>query len=289
MTKKVGIFCRLNAARSPVLEALLSHQNASYTFFSGGILGKEGIGLPRITKDFAKSLGLTNLKDYSNNVRNQEKWILEADLLLGADDLTCQILEKIHPGQQFHSIEGRARETGVRLVDPVNSSDYEFNHLLGRFLYFGLSTFQEFEGQNNQFPISALVANQDNIQSELEIFLESQSVSEPNLLIVDCNFKFAIKCEYRRLVPETQQYESAANAILKLKEENLCAISLISPSHEVTSWEGFMASLEWKKWLIKISRSRPILLLCTPVDIIKGEKHNSFLEAFNSDRLIYRA
>ena len=289
MSKSVGVFCRLNAARSPVLEAFLSLHNPDYTFFSGGILGQEGMALPGITRDFAKSLGLSNLKDSSTNVRNQEKMILEADLLLGADDITCQVLQEIYPEQHFLSIEGRAREMGVALVDPVDTVGYEFNHLLGRFLYFGISTFRELEDRINQFPITALIANQDNINSELVIFLESLSLRETNPLIVDCNFKFATKSEYLPLVPDNRRYEAVANSIINLNEEALSAISFISPSHELTSWESFVASPEWRRWLIDVSRSRPILLLCTPVDVIEGEKHNSFLEALNADRLIYRA
>jgi hypothetical protein len=272
-----------------VLEAFLSIHFSSYTFFSGGIIGEEEMGLPGITKDFAKSLGLLNLKDFSSNVLNQKKMILEADLLLGADDLTCQILKGIYPENEFVSIEGQARRMGVRLTDPVNTVGYEFNHLLGRFLYFGFSSFRESECQINQSPITALIANQDNIYSELVILLESLSIGGTNPLIVDCNFKFATKNECIRLVPDSQRYEAVADSIVNLNEEDLSAISLIGPSHEVTSWESLVASPEWRRWLIDISRYRPILLLCTPVDVIDGEKHNSFLEALNADRLVYRA
>ena len=289
MNKKVGVFCRLNAARSPLLEALLSHHNSNYTFFSGGIVAKEGMGLPEITRNFAKSLGLSTLKDYSNNLQNQTKNILEADFLLGADDLTCQMLEKIYPEKHCLSIEKQASQMGVALVDPVDSVGYEYNYLVGRFLYFGFSTFRELEYQNNNFPISALIANQNNICSELKILLESRPIGEMNPLIVDCNFKFATKGEHLGLVPKSQQFESKADSIIDLNEGDLSAISLITPSHEVTSWEAFVAGLEWRRWLINLSKFRPILLLCTPVDIIAGEKHNSFLEALNSDLLIHRA
>ena len=121
----------------------------SIFFFSGGTLATEGMELPEITKDFTKSLGLPNLKDYSNNVQSQGQLVREADLLLGADNLTCQMLEEIYPGEHFHSIEKRAMQMGVRLVDPVNSVGYEFNHLLGKFLYFGFSSFRELENQNS--------------------------------------------------------------------------------------------------------------------------------------------
>jgi hypothetical protein len=118
---------------------------------------------------------------------------------------------------------------------------------------------------------------------------ESLPIGQTRPLIVDCNFKFATKGEHFELVPKNQQYETAANLILNLKEEDLGSISLISTSHELISWESFIASPEWRRWLISLSRFRPIILLCTPVDIIEGEKHNSFLEALNSDHLIYRA
>lgn len=272
-----------------MLEDFLSHHNSEYLFFSGGTLAKEGMELPEITKDFAKSLGLPNLKDYSNNAQNQGQLVREADLLLGADNLICQILEQMYPGKHVRSIEKRAMEMGVRLVDPVNSVGYEFNHLLGKFLYFGFSSFRELENQNNKFPISALIANKDNIFNELKILLESLAINQAKPLIVDCNFKFATKGEYLGLVPRTQQYECPSNLILNLNEQDLSSISLITPSHEVTEWESFIAAPEWRRWLIELSRSRPVILLCTPVDIMEGEKHNSFLEALNSDHLTYRA
>ena len=260
----------------------------SIFFFSGGTLASEGMELPKITKYFAKSLGLPNLKDYSNNAQNQGQLVREADLLLGADNLTCQMLEQMYPGKHVRSIEKRAMEMGVRLVDPVNSVGYEFNHLLGKFLYFGFSSFQESESQNNKFPISALIANKDNIFNELKILLESLAINQAKPLIVDCNFKFATKGEYLGLVPRSQQYECPSNLILNLNGQDLSSISLITPSHEVTAWESFIAAPEWRRWLINLSRSRPVVLLCTPVDIIEGEKHNSFLEALNSDHLTYR-
>jgi hypothetical protein len=260
---------------------------SDYTFFSGGVLAEEGIVLPGITKDFATSLRLPYVKVSSNNVRSQKQKILEADLLLAADDLTCQMLEEIYPEKRFLSIEGRAREMGVALVDPVNTVGYEFNHLLGRFLHFGFSSFRELEGHLNHFPITALIANEDNIYSELVIHLESLSMGDAYPLIVDCNFKFATKREYLGLLPNSRRYD--ANSMLKLSEKDLGAISLIGPTHEVTSWEILVSSPEWRRWLIDVSRTRPILLLCTPVDIIAGENHNSFLEALNADRLIYRA
>jgi protein-tyrosine-phosphatase len=289
MHKKVGIFCRLNAARSPLLEAFLSRHNPGHTFFSGGIFAEEGTGLPGITREFAKSIGLSNLKDSSNHVRNQEKMILEADLLLAADDLTSQMLEETYPKKHFLSIESRAREMGITLVDPVNSVGYEFNYLLGRFLFFGFSAFREHEGEINSFPISALIANQENVNGELSKLLESLSLGDRNPLILDCNFKFATKGAYLGVVPENQRYQAVANSIINLNEDDLREISFISPSHEVISWERFVSSPVWRSWLAAVSRSRPILLLCTPVDIIEGEKHNSFLEAINADHLVYRA
>jgi protein-tyrosine-phosphatase len=289
MSKKVGIFCKLNAARSPVLEAFLSHHVPNYTFFSGGILGEEGMGLPGITRDLVKSLGLSYLKDTSSNVRNQEKQIVEADLLLAADDSTCQVLEAIYPEKHFFSIERLARQMGVSLVDPVGKVGHEFNSFLGRFLYFGFASFQELEGWKNNFPILALIANQENIHSELEILLDSLSRGAINPLIVNCNFKFAAKSEYLRIIPSSERYESIASSIVNLNGNSLSSISLIGPSHEVTAWESFVSSPEWRRWLMNISRSRPVLLLCTPVDVIEGEMHNSFLEALNADRLIFRA
>jgi hypothetical protein len=121
------------------------------------------------------------------------------------------------------------------------------------------------------------------------ILLESLSVGDTNPLVVDCNFKFATNSECLGLVPASQRIEAVANSILNLNSDALSAVSFISPSHEVTSWEGLVASSQWRRWLMDISRSRPILLLCTPVDVIEGEKHNSFLEALNADHLVYRA
>jgi len=288
MTKKVGIFCRLNAARSPLLEALLSRHYSNYSFFSGGVLANEGVGLPTISKVFSNSLGLSDLKQHSNNVRDQANSILDADVLLGADDFTCQLLEQMYPEKNILSIESRAREVGIALVDPVNLVDYEFNHFLGKFLYFGFSVFRELENQGNQFPISALIANQENIYGELKILLESQCVDGHQPLIVDCNLKFATKSQYLGLVPENQQFELPAKSMIALNEWAVNSISLIRPSHEVTSWESFITGLEWSHWLIELSRSRPIILLCTPIDIIEGVKHNSFIEALHADRMVYR-
>jgi len=288
MNRKVGVFCKLNAVRSPVLEALLASHHSNYSFFSGGVLGEEGAGLPEITNDFAKRLRLSNLKSHRNHIKNLEKKILEADFLLGADDLTCQMLLQMYPEKKFISIESRAKEMGIVLADPIDVVGYEFDYLLGKFLYCGFSSFRELGIHGNLFPISALIANKANIYEESKILLESLSTEGRQPLIVDCNFKFATKSNYSGLVPENQQFHFTTKSMITLNEADLVSVSLIKPSHEVTSWEGFVTSPEWSRWLHKLSRSRPIILLCTPIDIIEGEKHNSFLEALCSDRLVYR-
>jgi protein-tyrosine-phosphatase len=288
LNKNVGIFCRLNAARSPILEALLAKHNPNYVFFSSGVDGREGMELPEITKEYAKILGLTNLKEFSSNVRNQEEGIIKADLLLGVDDFICNRLKILFPDGEFFSLESHSRDLGIELEDPVDKVGYEFQYILGRLLYFGLSAFRQLECQNNFFPITALIARKKNLVDELKIFLDSHSVGTEQPLIVDCNFKFATEGEYLELFPINKQHESVARSIIHLTEGDLSSISLIRSAYEVNSWELFVASLEWRRWLVNISKTRPILLLCTPVDIIEGEKHNSFLEALNADRLIYR-
>jgi hypothetical protein len=243
--------------------------------------------LPGITREFAKSLGLSNLKEISANVRNQEEKILEADLLLGVDDFVCNRLEQLYPEGNFFSLESQSREMGITLEDPVDTVGYEFKYLLGRLLFFGLYSFRQSECLNNSFPITAIIAEKRNLVDELKSFLES-SVGHEQPLIVDCNFKFATQGEYLGLFPRNRLHESVARSMIHLTESDLSSTTLIRPSYEVNSWEVFVASLEWRQWLVNLSKTRPILLLCTPVDIIEGEKHNSFLEALNADRLIYR-
>ena len=289
MKQSVGIICRLNAARSPSLEALLSNHNSNDIFFSGGVHCDEDLPLPKITKDFAKRLSLTSIKLESTNIRSQEEFLLKADVLMGADDFICRELEKIYPEKRCLSIEKRAREFGVTLVDPVNLDGYEFFYALGKFLYFGFSTFQQLRGLASPFPITALIANQNNIQRELEILLESHRFDNVKPLIVDCNFKFATKAEYLTSVPSVQQFETSVRSILDLNFADTSLVTFVRPAHEVTRWEAFVSSPVWRSWLINLSRSRPVILVCTPVDIIEGEKHNSFLEALNADYLIYRA
>jgi hypothetical protein len=63
---------------------------------------------------------------------------------------------------------------------------------------------------------------------------------------------------------------------------------MISPSYEMAAWERFVASIEWRNWLKTLALKRPVILLCTPVDIIVGKKHGSFLEALPADEVIYR-
>ena len=289
MSGLIGIYCLRNAARSPLLEALLRKTHPDLTFFSGGIAAQEGDMLPKNSKKLAKLLGLPEIKIQSDNLVTQLELVNESSLIIAADDLISAVIKQVHPSKDIISVEKRAGELAVRVIDPVNLAGEEFEYQVGKFLYCGYSLFSKIYSKPSLFGSSAIVANQTNIYSEVKSLYNSESAAGNKPLVIDCEFKFASKNDYLRFIPDKEQIFVDPNDILNLEHEEIISISAIHPRHELTAWESLMTDARWRDWLRKIADQRPVLLMCTPVDIKEGQRHNSFLEALFAEKMIYRA
>jgi len=284
-----GIYCIHNAARSPLLEALLTVHYPGITFFSGGVVAEEGNTLPKNSQDFAKVLGLESLKETSENVIAHKDFLESADLILGADGVITSVLQKLYPNKDVLSVEAHAKSMGVRLIDPINTSGYEFNYQVGKFLYCGLSLFRSVFDVPTRYPVTALIANQANIRDEAEKLYREQSSGEILPLLIDCDFKFAAKSTDMDFIPTEKQLPTDAKKLVEMSPSDLDSVMATRQSHEMPAWESFAASKEWSDWLRTVAAIRPVTLLSTPVDIIDGHKHNSFTEALPAEKLVYRA
>jgi hypothetical protein len=108
-------------------------------------------------------------------------------------------------------------------------------------------------------------------------------------LIINTNLKFAEQRYFPKLLSQEENLQIDYRYLHGQSLENLQNVTIVNPTHELAAWEKFVSSSAWWNWLRTCSLYRPIILLCTPVDIIEGQKHNSFLEALMADVLIYRA
>lgn len=289
MTNLIGIYCLRNAARSPLLEVLLKKTYPDLTFFSGGIAAHVGENLPKNSKRLAKLLGLPETKDQSENLMNQSELLNEATLIIAADDLVSDVITKVYADKAVISVEKKARDLEIRVIDPVNLSGEEFEYQVGKFLYCGYSQFSEIYTEPTTFGISALVANQQNIESAIKSLYGEQYGSGNKLLVIDCEFKFASKNGYLSFIPDEEQILIDPNDLLNLDYEELVGVSAIRPLHELSAWETLMTSTQWRDWLQGMANRRPVVLMCTPVDIKEGQRHNSFLEALFAEKMVYRA
>jgi protein-tyrosine-phosphatase len=285
----IGVYCLRNAARSPLLEALLKKTYPDFTFFSGGIAAHVGDNLPKNSKRLAKLLGLPETKNKSENLMNQSELLTEASLIIAADDLVSEVITKVYADKSVISVEKKARDLEIRVVDPVNLSGEEFEYQVGKFLYCGYSLFSEVHAKPTIFGIFALVANQKNIESEVRFLYHGQYASGIKPLVIDCDFKFASKNGYLGFITDEEQILIDPNDLLNLDYEELIGVSAIRPLHELSAWESLMTSTQWRDWLQGMANRRPVVLMCTPVDIKEGQRHNSFLEALFAEKMVYRA
>ena len=289
MSDLIGIYCLRNAARSPLLEALLKKTYPDFTFFSGGIAANVGENLPKNSKRLAKLLGLPETKDQSENLMNQSELLTEANLIIAADDLVSEVITKVYADKSVISVEKKARDLEIRVVDPVNLSGEEFEYQVGKFLYCGYSQFSEVYAKPTIFGISAVLAIQKNIESEIKSRYDGEYVSGNKPLIIDCDFKFASKNSYLGFIPDEEQIHIDPNDLLDLNHEELIGVSAIRPRNEMSAWESLMTSTKWRDWLQGMANRRPVVLMCTPVDVKEGQRHNSFLEALFAEKMFYRA
>jgi hypothetical protein len=220
---------------------------------------------------------------------NQSELLSGATLIIAADDLVSDVITKVYADKAVISVEKKARDLEIRVIDPVNLSGEEFEYQVGKFLFCGYSQFSEIYAEPTTFGISALVANQQNIESEIKSLFGDENTLGNKPLVIECDFKFASKNDYLGFIPHEEQILIDPNDLLNLDYEELIGVSAIRPLHELSAWETLMTSTQWRDWLQGMANRRPVVLMCTPVDIKEGQRHNSFLEALFAEKMVYRA
>jgi protein-tyrosine-phosphatase len=289
MSLNCGIYCLHNAARSPLLEALLQKLYPEYSFFSGGVVAQEDRELPKNSKKYAKLLGLEDVKAKSENVIAHTENLEMVGSIIAAEDVIADVFQRLYPEKRIYSVEKYARHSGLRVIDPIDIDGFEFDYQVGKFLYCGNSLFRKEIALTRKSAVTAIVAKQANIRSEVERFFLLQTVGDVRPLIVDCDFKFAAQSNDLGFISQDHQKRVDGRDLITLSHEELDGVWSTRQPHEMTAWEKFAVSKEWGEWLREISLHRPVILLCTPVDIVEGKKHNSFIEAMMADDLIYAA
>jgi protein-tyrosine-phosphatase len=275
-----------NAARSPLLEALLSLHYPGNLFFSGGMAAINGQKMPNESKSLARISGWGNLKESSENLTSQNKLIVNSDFIIAADKLVSDAIKNFHPSSRIFSAEHFSKEMGLRIIDPINLKENEFNYQVGKFLFCGFNTFRKVFDQATNFSITAVVCRANESQKEVERIIVSNLQEEPNSLVIDCDFKYAARSLQFDLLNPLQTLQIDAGEMIELSPKELENVSMLRPIHELSSWESFVTSREWRMWLKEISTHRPIFLLCNPIELVPGSLHNSFFEAMMSDRVI---
>ena len=289
MSLNCGIYCLHNAARSPLLEALLKKLYPEIFFYSGGVVAQENQDLPKNSINYAKLLGLEDIKGKSENVIAHTENLENVGSIIAAEDVIANVFHALYPNKTILSVESHAKDLGLRVIDPIDIEGNEFDYQVGKFLYCGHSLFRKKIYSLSGSSVTAIVAKQANIRSEAERIFSSQSVGDVRPLIIDCDFKYATNSNDLGFISEDHQIKVDGRDLITLSHDELEGVLSTRQPHEMTAWEKFAVSKEWGVWLREISQFRPIILLCTPVDIVEGKKHNSFIEAMMADNLIYSA
>jgi len=287
--KSIGIICRHNAARSPLLEAFLQNIYPEYHFFSVGTEAKEGKALPKMSNEVSRLLGLLTLKECSEKIVPHDNRLLEADLIICADKKISEIVQKSYPNQNIISVTEFAKSKGIRLIDPANCPPDEFTYQIAKFLFCGVSTFRGLVEESKQNSICAIISKNENIEKETRKIFESFATISSTPIYISTNLKYADDGALLNLVPSENWLKIDYRKLVDQDVDDFPEVAMLSPSHEMATWEKFVVSIEWRKFLKTLSLKRPVILLCTPIDIVPERKHESFLEALTADKIIYRS
>lgn len=288
MSRTIGIVCMHNAARSPLLETLLQSLYPQYLFYSGGVGAKNGKAIPKISVDFSHLLGLPALKSFSENVLELKDLIDDSDIVFCADNLIFESLQSSYPCQKKISVADFAEPFGIKLIDPINCLADEFSYQVGKFLFCGVSAFRLLLDEPVLNPIYSIISTIRDIDVEAQKLFSSLSANDSRPLVINTNLKYADERTLINFAAPFKIRKFDYRHLLEQDCEDFLDVDMISPQHEMSAWEKFVVSSEWRDWLKTMSSKRPVILLCTPVDIIAGKKHGSFLEALMSDEVLYR-
>jgi protein-tyrosine-phosphatase len=89
---KVFTVCRMNQARSPLAAAVLQANFPEHDFLSTGVWAISGTPILKEVQAVAKEWGLEHIKKKSNSIRELLPELLEADLVIVAEDVHSQVI-----------------------------------------------------------------------------------------------------------------------------------------------------------------------------------------------------
>lgn len=278
---QVSVICRLNQARSPFGQAVLETYFPEIRVKSFGVDAIWGASTSKDVRNIAKTWNISLVKDFSDQLAGQIKYVIESDLVILAEkNMESKLLELGYRGK-IHSFDRFILENSFIPVDPIGLSKDKLEQELAKVCYCCVQAIRGFNKLNNAFPITVVIPATEEDTEQAYSYAKLENAID-NGIIVDCDFRSPSGRRHFD-VSEVFEYD------LEVFERNPTLLNyskILTPAKEYVFPEAKLLSNEWRMFLAISSAKHPVYIVTAPRYSEHKRLPDSYLAAIWSDKIV---
>ena len=278
---QVSVICRLNQARSPFGQAIIETFFPEIRVKSFGVDAIWGTSTSEDVRDIAKTWNVSLVKEYSDQLAGQIKYVIESDLVILAENIMeSKVLELGYRGK-IHSFDRFIIENSFIPVDPIGLSKDKLEQELAKVCYCCVQAIRGCNKLDNAFPITVVIPATEADTEQAYSYAKLENAID-NGIIVDCDFRSPSGRRHFD-VSEVFEYD------LEVFEKNPTLLNyskILTPAREYVSPEAKLLSKEWRMFLAMSSVKYPVYIVTAPRYSERRRLPDSYLAAIWSDKIV---
>ena len=275
----LAVICRLNQARSIVVAAYLARVLPNYRIVSAGIQAIDGQRIPMSVTLLAENWGIPIAKDYSDSIESIQKEIMQAELVIVAEDLFAQsIVDLGLAASKIESMQSSIFDPDQIPIDPVNLNNDSFEVELAKAIMVSgqLVKKKNLVSSHNQITVVFPEPDSD-FHDSIQNLLELAKKSEASVLVADFRFPHTQIIEKMQLPYQELSINKVSGKIsTNLDQLDFSTPCLIASKYEIDFVEEFVLSTHFSELLRSMSKERPVYVLTGQ----RSSAHRQFSEPY---------
>lgn len=268
----IAVVCRLNQARSIMVSAYLSRILPDLKVISAGVDAIDGQEIPLSIQRLAHDWALEIDKDFSQSVAACLDEILQAELVIVAENSFIQILVDLGiDSTKILSMQDSSFDLTQIPRDPLNLDSDAFEVELAKAIMVSVQLISKRNLLSFAHQIEVVHPETENeFQACLMQTLELARVANASVLVADFRFPQADKIEQLGLVYGQLRIErSQGEIVTNVSSLNVAEPCLVATKFEIDFAEEFILSESFLNLLRTLTKNRPLF-------VITGQRNSIF-------------
>ena len=259
---KVVTVCRMNQARSPLAEAVLKNNFPEHDFISTGVEAISGTPILSEVQIVAKEWGLNEMKSKSSSMSDVLPDILEADLIIVAEEVHKQAIRDFGYKGDLVSCDSLLPDHMFAPRDPEGMALDKARRELGKIA--GL-TLRVMLGKLGLHSANKIISVTPNGSSDVPLAVQNAQLESSNrgAILIDADLRApldAYELDELGLTPVHFDIETIfRNGIPELKSNEIMV-----HSRELINPERLYLSPTWRHFIYLCSAQKELVLITSP-------------------------